>query len=75
MLKKKDDNDTDWASTSEKSEQTSAIEEANENPCNVLTAQSKKEKHFDAWLLDSGCTDHMCPKGNGSVQTSLSREA
>ena len=42
ILKKKDDNDTDGDSISEKSEQTDIVEEADDNPCNVLTYQEEK---------------------------------
>jgi len=48
--------------TSEKLEQTSIVEEADDNLCDVLKAQSGKEKYSDAWLLDSGCTYDMCQK-------------
>jgi len=27
-----------------------------------LTAELGKDKYSDSWLLDSGCTYHMCPK-------------
>ena len=36
---------------------------SDENSCDVLTAESGKGKYSDTWLLDSGCTYHMCPKG------------
>ena len=42
ILKKKDDNDTDGDSISEKSEQTDIVEEADDNPCDVLTYQEEK---------------------------------
>jgi len=51
------------------------VEEADENPCDVLTTQSGKGKYSDTWLLDSGCTLHMCPKESGSVQTNLLMQA
>ena len=38
------------------------IEQADKNPCDVLTAQSGNRKYSDAWLLDSECPYHMCPK-------------
>jgi len=47
------------ASTSEKSEQASVIKEADENPCDILTAQVGKENYSYAWLLNLGCTYHM----------------
>jgi len=62
MLKRKGDKDADGASTSEKSDQAGVIEEADEDSCDVLTAESGKDKYLDAWLLDSGYTYHMCPK-------------
>ena len=60
MLKKKGDKDADGASTSRKLEQAGVIEEVDENPCDVLTIQTRKRKYSDAWLFDSGCTYHMC---------------
>jgi len=39
MLKKKGGKDFDRASTNRKSEQADIIEEVDENPCDVLTAQ------------------------------------
>ena len=62
MLKKKGSKYFDGASTSEKSDQTEIVEQADENPCDILTAESRKGKYSDTWLLDSGCTHHMCPK-------------
>jgi len=62
MLKRKSDKNSDEASTSEKSDQARVVEEADEDSCDVLTAESGKNKYSDAWLLDSGCTYHMCPK-------------
>ena len=59
ILKKKDDKDTDETSTSETSEQVDVVEEAYENPCDVLIAQSEKRKYSDAWLLGLRCTYHM----------------
>jgi len=75
MLKKKGGNDSNGASISEKSEQADVVEKADENPCDVLTTQSGKEKYSDAWLFDSGCTYHMCSKKSDSVHASLSMEA
>jgi len=54
--------DSDGASTSVKSDRAGVVEEAYEDSCDVLTAESGKCKYSDAWLLDSGCTYHMCPK-------------
>jgi len=59
MLKRKGDKDSDGVSTSEKSDQPGIVEEADEDSCDVLTAESGKSKYSDAWLLDSGCTYHM----------------
>ena len=42
MLKKKGGKDSDRTSTSEKSDQTGIVEEADETPCNVLTTESGK---------------------------------
>jgi len=61
-LKKKDDKDSDGASTSRKSDQARVIKEADEDSCDVLTAESGKGKYLDTWLFDSGCTYHMCSK-------------
>ena len=62
MLKTRGGKDYDWASINRKSDQASVVEEADENPCDVLTAESEKKKYLEAWLLDSGCIYHMCPK-------------
>ena len=62
MLKRKGDKDSDGASTSRKSNQVGVIEEVDEDLCDVLTAESGKGKYSEAWLLDSGCTYHMCLK-------------
>ena len=70
MLMKKDDKDSDGTSTSGKPDHTGVIEQADGNPCDVLTAQLGEGKYSDAWLLDSECTYHMCPK-RVSVLTSL----
>jgi len=59
MLKKRGGKDSDRASTSGKSDQVGVVEKADENPCDVLTTESGKEKYSDAWLLNSGCTHHM----------------
>jgi len=56
---------TDRASISGKqSNQASITEEAVEEPCDILSVNPGKDKgrFSDAWLLDSGCTYHMCPK-------------
>ena len=60
MLKKKGGKDSDRASTSGKSDQVGVVEQAYEDLCDVLTAQSGKSKYSDTWLPDSGCTYHMC---------------
>ena len=62
MLKRKGGRDSDEASTSGKTHQAGVIEEADDDPCDVLTAELGKGKYLDAWLLDSGCTCYMCPK-------------
>ena len=62
ILKRKGRKDSDGASTSGKSNQAGVVEEADEDSCDVLTAESGKDKYSDAWLLDSGCTYHMRPK-------------
>ena len=46
--KKKDSKNSHRPSTSEKSEQAGVVEEADENPYNILIAQSGKEKYSDA---------------------------
>jgi len=45
MLKKRGGKDTDVTSTNGKSEQIGVVEEADENPCDVLTSQSGKRKY------------------------------
>ena len=59
MLNRKGGKDSDGASTSGKSDQTGVIEEADDNSCDFLMAESVKGKYSDAWLLDSECTYHM----------------
>jgi len=49
MLKKKGSKYFDGASTSEKSYQTEIVEQADENPCDVLAVQSGKCRYSDAW--------------------------
>ena len=60
MLKKKGVKNSDGAS--EKADQAGVVEKADENSCDILMAKSEKDKYSDAWLLDSECTYHMCPK-------------
>ena len=60
ILKKKGCKDSDKASG--KADQTEILEQADEDPCDVLTAQSGKGKYAVAWLLDSERTYHICPK-------------
>jgi len=62
------------ASTKGKSKQASVVEEADENPCDVLTAQSGKRRYSNALLLNSRCTYHVSKK-RSSTYTSLSMEA
>jgi len=54
MLKKKSNKDSDGASTSGMSDQAGAVEQADKDPCDILTAKSEKGKYSDTWLLDSG---------------------
>jgi len=64
MLKKKGGLGDDGASTSEKQlTQAGIVEEAVEEPCDVLSVNSGRGKGrlSDVSLLDSGCTYHMCP--------------
>ena len=62
MLKRKGSKDSDGVSTSGKLDQAGVVKEADENSCDVLMAESGKGKYSDAWLHDSVCTYHMCPK-------------
>ena len=48
MLKRKSGKDSDGVSTSGKSDQAGVIEEANEDSCDVLAAESGKSKYSDA---------------------------
>jgi len=45
MLKRKGEKDSDGASTSEKSDQAGVVEDADEDSCDVLTAESGKCKY------------------------------
>ena len=62
MQKRKGDKDSDGVSTCEKSDQGGVVEEADEDACDVLTAESGKGKYSNVWLLGLRCTHHMCPK-------------
>jgi len=62
MLKKRGGKGSNRTSTSGKSDQAGVVEKTDENLCDVLTAESGKGKYSDTWLLESGCTHHMCPK-------------
>ena len=62
MLKRKGSKNSDGTSINGKSDQPGVVEEAHEDSCGVLMAESGKDKYSDAWLLDAGCTYHMCPK-------------
>ena len=75
MLRRKGGKNSNGASTSEKSDQVGVVENADEDSCDVLTVESGKDKYSNVWLLDSGCTYHMCPKESDSVLTSLMMEA
>ena len=48
MMKKKDDKDSDRVSTNRKSDQAGVVEEADEDSCDVLMAESGKGKYSDA---------------------------
>ena len=48
MLKRKGGKDSDGVSTSGKSDQAGIIEEVYEDSCDVLTAESEKDKYSDA---------------------------
>ena len=48
MLKRKGGKDSDGASTSGKSDQARVVEEADEDSCDILTAESGKDKYSDA---------------------------
>ena len=67
--------DFDRASNSGKSDQAEVVEEADVDSCDVLTAESRKEKYSNAWLFDSGAHTTCAQKGRGSVLTSLMMEA
>ena len=62
MLKRKGCKDSDGASTSGKSDQVRIVKEVDEDSCDVLSAKLEKGKYSDVWLLNSGCTYHMCSK-------------
>jgi len=51
-------------SVEKNSNQVGVAKEAVEEPCDVLSVNPGrgKERFSDAWLLDSGCTYHMCLK-------------
>ena len=51
--------------------QAGGIEQADENPCNILTSQSRKRKYSDAWLLNTGAHTTCAQKGSGSVHTAI----
>ena len=59
MLKMKGGKNSDGTSTNRKSDQVGVVEEADEDSCDVLIAESGKGKYSNAWLLDSGCTYYM----------------
>ena len=48
MLKRKSGKDSDRTSTSGKSDQAGVVENAYEDSCDVLTAESEKDKYSDA---------------------------
>ena len=75
MLKRKGDKDSNGASTSGKSDQTGIVEEADENSCDVLTAESGKGKYLDLGYLTQGAHITCAQKESGLVLTSLMMEA
>ena len=62
-------------STSGKSEQVGIVEEANDNPCDVLTVQSRKGSTQMISYLTRGAHATCAQKRSGVVHTSLSMEA
>ena len=75
MLKRKVGKNSNEASTRGKSDQAEFVKKADENSCDVLTAELGKGKYSDALLLDSGCTTTCAQKLSSSVLTSLMMEA
>jgi len=74
MLKNKGGPGANGASTSRKQmNQAGIAEEAVEKSCDVLSINPSRDKRrfSNAWLLESGCTYHMCPKRSGSTHMSL----
>jgi len=63
------------ASTSEKSEQAGVIEGADDNPCDILTAQSGKGKYSMLIYLTRGPHTTCAKKGSGSAHTSFLMKA
>ena len=64
MLKKKGGSGADGASTSGKQTNQAGIAEEAIEPCDVLSVNPGRGKgrFSDAWLFDSECTYHMCPR-------------
>ena len=71
MLKRKDGKDFDGASSSGKSDQAEVVEEADEDSCDVLTAESGKGNTQMLGYLTRGARITYAQKGSGSVLTSL----
>ena len=75
MLKKKGGKYSDGVRTSGKLDQDGIVEEADEDSCDALTAESGKVKYSDAWLLNRGAHTTCAQKKSGLVLTSLMVEA
>lgn len=50
------------ASASNSENQASVAEIEEERACDVLSAHSERFSYSDIWILDSGCSYHMCPE-------------
>jgi len=64
MLKKGGPGVDGVSTNGKQTNQASIAEELVEEPCDVLSVNPDRDKGrlSDAWLLDSGCTYHMCPR-------------
>ena len=56
ILKRKGGKDSDGASISGKSDQAGVVKKADENLCDVLTAESEKRKYSDAYVTRGAYT-------------------
>ena len=63
MLKKKGSKESDGASISGKSDQAGVAEQADEDPCDGLTAQSGKGKYLMLGYLTQDAHTHVPKKG------------